>query len=113
ARRQLALAEPLRSRGIVTDRIELSHVRALMQIADGKTFAARRTLKHGLRLLEEYRAALGGIELRATASQLGTELAEAGLRLALASPTATSTNVLEWAELLRANALRFPFERPP
>jgi CHAT domain len=110
ARRQLALAEPLRVRGTVADRIELSHVRALMQIADGKTSAARRTLKRGLRLLEKYRAALGGIELRATASQLGTELAEAGLRLALAS--STPTTVLEWAELLRANALRLPFERP-
>jgi hypothetical protein len=81
-----------------------------LQIADGKTSVAERTLKHGLRLLEDYRAVLGAVELRTTASQLGTELAESGLRLALAS--SRPTKVLEWSELLRANALRLPFERP-
>jgi CHAT domain-containing protein len=110
AQQQLALARRLSTRGTVADRIELSYVRALSQVADGKVTVAPRTLKDGLRLLEEYRAALGAVELRATASQLGTELAEAGLRLALAS--STPTRALEWAELLRANALRLPFDRP-
>src|SRR5262249_40316033 len=40
----------------------------------------RRRRRNGLRLLEEYRAALGAAELRVTASALGVELAEHGLR---------------------------------
>jgi hypothetical protein len=111
AQRQLVLAAPLRRRGTVADRIELSHARALAHVLEGRPPAARRSLKHGLRLLEDYRASLGAMELRATASQLGSELAETGLRLALASDAAAA--VLEWAELLRANALRVAFERPP
>jgi len=65
-----------------------------------------RLLTHGLRLLEGSRAALGAIELRAAVSQLGSELAEEGLRLALES--AQTARVLTWAEHVRANALLLP-----
>jgi tetratricopeptide (TPR) repeat protein len=111
ARTQLRLAMPLLRRGTAADRIELDHVRALLHIARDDRAAANRALKRGLRLLEDHRAALGAVELRATASQIGSELAECGLRLALES--AAPASVLDWAERLRANALRFPFERPP
>jgi CHAT domain-containing protein len=111
AHEQLALALPLRRRGTVADRIELNHARALLHIVNGNSGAASRALKQGLRLLEDYRAALGAVELRATASQMGTELAECGLRLAFES--GRSASVLDWAERLRANALRLPLEKPP
>ena len=55
----------------------------------------------GLRLLDEYRAALGAADLRATASSLGVELARLGLRIALAD-TGTPERVLGWSERLRA-----------
>jgi CHAT domain len=111
ARRQLGLAEGLLKRGTVTDRVELCHATALLAVADGQTTAAERMLQRGLRLLDEYRAALGAAELRATASGIGTELAQAGLRMALGS--GSPGKVLGWAERLHASALRLPAVRPP
>jgi hypothetical protein len=64
-----------------------------------------------VRLLDEYRAALGADELRAAASGIGLELARDALRIAFARERPEA--VLSWAERLRANALRQPFLRPP
>jgi hypothetical protein len=111
ARRQLALAEPLRAGGSVSDRIELCHVRALLRIADGDRLGAERQISRGLGLLDDYRAALGAVELRVAASSIGTELSELGLRLALESRL--PKKILAWAERQRANALRVPPVRPP
>ena len=110
ARRQLELARPLRRRATVADRIELCHTRALLHLADNDRAAAERLLGEGLRLLEEHRAAFGAVELRATASGIGHELAREGLRISLESRKAT--RILAWAERLRANALRLPLVRP-
>jgi tetratricopeptide (TPR) repeat protein len=111
ARQQLELARSLQARAIVTDRIELRHVCALLLIADGGLPAAERELEHGLRLLDEYRAALGAVELRASASGIGSELAHLGLAIAVESRQ--PAKVLKWGERLRANALRLPPVRPP
>jgi hypothetical protein len=111
ARRQLDLAEALLSRGSASDRIELHHARALVACAYGRRPAAVRSLRAGLRLLEDYRAAFGAVELRVTASGVGVELSELGLRFALEEGVPSS--VLEWAEQLRGNALRLPPVRPP
>jgi hypothetical protein len=111
ARREARAAHSLRNSGTVADRVEFWHVEALLRLADGDARGGERALRYGLRLLEEYRAALGAAELRATASALGIELAEHGLRLALAS--GEPTKVLAWAERMRANALRLPPVRPP
>jgi hypothetical protein len=109
ARLLLGEAPPaLDRRGTVVDRIELRHVRALCA---GSRAGAERQLRRGLALLDEHRATLGSVELRATASALGVELARDGLRLALAD--GSPERVLEWAERLRANALRLPAVRPP
>ena len=62
-------------------------------------------MRGGLQLLEGYRAALGASDLRATASEIGVELARLGLRVALDG--ADDDSVLVWAEQLRASALRF------
>jgi CHAT domain len=111
ARKQLELARPLWTRGTAADRIELCHARALLRIAENEPAAAERELERGLRILDEYRSALGAAELRATASGLGSELSLVGLRIALAS--GRPAKILSWAERLRANALRLPAVRPP
>jgi len=111
AQRQLTLAQPLWTRGTVTDRIDLCHARALLALAEGDTAGAERLLERGLGLLDEYQAALGAVELRATASGIGSELSELGLRIALESRE--PPKVMGWAERLRANALRLPPVRPP
>jgi hypothetical protein len=103
---------PLRRRGTVGDRIEYRHVQALIGLADGDTAAAQRAARAGLRLLDEYRAALGAADLRATASSLGVELAQVGLRIALAKP-GKPDQVLAWSERLRGNALRLEPVTPP
>jgi len=111
ARRELAACSALRRRGPVPDRIEARHVEALIRLAEGDDGGAQRAARNGLRLLEDHRAALGASELRATASAIGAELARLGLRIALAdgSPGA----LLEWAEALRASALRLTPVTPP
>jgi CHAT domain-containing protein len=111
ARDQFELARPLRSQGTVADRVELSYVDALLRCATGDVAGAERRLLHGLRLLDQYRAALGALELRATASGLGNELAQRGLALAIESNH--PAKVLAWSERLRANALRLPPVQPP
>src|SRR5207244_12895142 len=68
AREQFELARPLRSRGTVADRVELCYVDALLRCTSGDVAGAERQLLQGLRLLDQYRAALGALELRATAA---------------------------------------------
>jgi CHAT domain-containing protein len=107
---QLVLARPLNGSGTVTDRIELCYVEAILRVADGQAAKAQRFLRHGLQLLDDYRAALGAVELRATATGIGGDLASLGLRLALDSNR--PERVLSWGERLRAAGLRLPAVRP-
>jgi CHAT domain-containing protein len=111
ARAQLALAAPLSRLGMVADRVDLCHADALVRLADGDQRGAERALTRALGLVEAHRAALGAMELRVTASELGREPAELGVRIALASHR--PAKVLTWAERLRGNALRLPPVRPP
>src|SRR5262249_43976332 len=110
ARRELGRAKGLRARGTASDLTDLLYVEALLAIAEGNRSTALRKLERGLGLLDQYRAALGAIELRAAASAIGTELAKSGLRLALES--CDPVTVLAWSERLRASALRLPAVRP-
>jgi hypothetical protein len=110
ARRQLDLAAPLYRTGTVADRIELLHARALLRLAEGRAAEAEGLLERALVLLEDYRAALGAIELRAAASIIGRDVGQTALRLAVASRR--PEKILSWAERLRANALRLPLVRP-
>ncbi|HEX4008710.1 MAG TPA: CHAT domain-containing protein [Solirubrobacteraceae bacterium] len=111
ARRELAGCASLRRRGPVADRIEIHHVEALVAAASGDPRSAQRAARTGLALLEQYRAALGAAELRATASAIGAELARLGLRVAVEAGGAAG--VLAWAERLRASALRTAPVTPP
>jgi tetratricopeptide (TPR) repeat protein len=109
---ELHACAALRRRGTVGDRIEYRHVEALLALAGGDGAAAQRAAHAGLRLLDEYRAALGAADLRATASSLGAELARVGLRIALANP-GKPDRVLAWSERLRASALLLEPVTPP
>src|SRR5262249_2367869 len=110
ARRELSLPRGLRRLGLVNDRIELCHALALLALAEAKPGEAERHLLRGMRMLDEYRAALGAVELRAASSSLGTELARSGLRLAIGS--GRTELILAWSERLRASTLRLPSVRP-
>ena len=106
ARRELAGCSVLLRRGPLADRIEAWHVEALLRLDSGDRAGAQRALRTGLRLLEGYRETLGASDLRATASEIGVELAQLGLRIALAG--ADTDSMLAWADRLRASALRLP-----
>ncbi|MGA2014969.1 MAG: CHAT domain-containing protein, partial [Solirubrobacteraceae bacterium] len=110
-RRELAACSALRRRGPVADRIEAWHVEALVRLARDDPAGAQRAARAGLALLEDYRAALGASDLRATASEIGVELSRLGVRVALASPD--DRLLLAWAERLRASALRSAPVTPP
>ncbi len=111
ARRELAGCSVLLRRGPVADRIEAWHVEALLRLQLGDRAGGERALRTGLRLLEGYRETLGASDLRATASEIGVELARLGLRIALAS--ANPDSMLAWADRLRGSALRLPPVTPP
>ena len=111
ARRQLELARPLARTGTVADRVELSHARAILRASAGDRAGAQRRLAEGMKLLDDYRAALGAFELRATASGIGSELSATGLRIAVES--GVPSKILRWAERLRGNAMLLPLVRPP
>jgi CHAT domain len=111
ARRQLELAQSVRRTGTVVDRIELSYTNALLHLAERDEIGANRLLLDGLRLVEDYRAALGEMELRASVAGIGIELARQGLAIALESRR--PSRILVWAERLRAGSLQLPLVRAP
>lgn len=111
ARRTLARARRSRSRGPVQLRSRAWYAEALLRLADGNRRGAMSAIRAGMRVLDEYRAALGATELRAQASGHGAELACLGLRLAIEDGKADA--VLCWAERWRAGALRLRPARPP
>jgi CHAT domain-containing protein len=111
ARRALADCTALRRRGPVSDRVDAWHVEALLRHSAGDDAGAQRAARSALRLLDAYRAALGASDLRAGASSIGSELARLGLRIALSGDD--PRRMLEWAEMLRASALRLPPVTPP
>jgi CHAT domain len=111
ARREFAACSLLLRRGPAADRIEAWYVEALLRLNRGNRAGAQRALRTGLGLLEGYRETLGASDLRATASEIGVELAELGLRVALGGTDTGS--MLAWADRLRASALRLPPVTPP
>jgi hypothetical protein len=111
ARRELAACKPLRRYGEVADRVHAWHVEALVRLAEDDPAGAQRALLAGLRLVDDHRATLGASDLRATASELGVELARLGLRIALERDAPNV--VLAWSERLRASALLLEPVTPP
>ncbi len=110
ARKALALVR-VSAREPVDLRVRAKHASALLSVADGDRRQAYAALRSGVRLLHEYRAALGATELRAQVSGKAEELARLGLRLALED--ADPRRALAWSEEWRAAALRLRPLRPP
>ncbi|MGH9119048.1 MAG: CHAT domain-containing protein [Acidimicrobiales bacterium] len=104
ARPELEGAARLRGASPAPVRIRAWHAVALLRLLDGDRRGARSALRTGLRIVDAHRATLGATELRARAGGHGTELANLGLRLALADGSAT--DVLTWSERFRAGALQ-------
>ena len=87
-------------------RVRAKHASALLALADGKRPRAYAALRAGVRLLDDYRVALGATELRAHVGEQAEELAALGLRLALED--ADPARVLAWLEECRAGSLGPP-----
>ncbi|MEX2250845.1 MAG: CHAT domain-containing protein [Acidimicrobiia bacterium] len=77
---------------------------ALVRQATGNTAGADAAARAGMRLLDEYQAALGATDIRTGVERHGAELGELGLRLALNS--SNPRRVFAWMERSRARALR-------
>ena len=85
--------------------------RAELAEREGRTGAALAQLRAGLAMVQARRGQLGSIDLRTGTGALGTELAAAGLRLALDRKSAPL--VFAWLERSRAQAFRARPVRPP
>ena len=92
-------------------RVRAKHAGALLALADGSRPKAYAALRSGVRLLNEYRVALGATELRAQVGGQAEELTALGLRLALED--ADPRRVLAWLEEGRVGALGLRPVRPP
>jgi len=86
---------------------------ALAELAreEGRTGPALSQLRAGLAMVHARRGRLGSLDLQTGAAALGTELADAGLRLAL--DRASAPLVFAWLERSRAQAFRVRPVRPP
>jgi tetratricopeptide (TPR) repeat protein len=111
ARGELLQATGARRRGPADLRSRAWHAEALARLAGGDRRGAESALRAGMRVLDRFRAALGGTELRAYASAHAADLARLGLRLALQDGSAR--RVLAWAERWRAGSLALRPVRPP
>ena len=79
--------------------------------AEGRAGRALAQLRAGLAMVHARRGRLGSLDLQTGAAALGTELADAGLRLAL--DRASASLVFAWLERSRAQAFRVRPVRPP
>jgi hypothetical protein len=110
AHREVELSRPLLARATVADRIGYRYAAATVRLATGDRAGAERLLAASMRLLDDYRGGLGGLELRETSAAIGSDAAQLGLRLAVES--ARASRILVWSERVRAGALRLPPVRP-
>jgi len=92
--------------GPVEMRIQRSMTVARLRIAKGDKRGASAAILSGLRLLDQYQAALGATELRMGIERQGWELIEMGLDLAV--DAGRPRRVLDWLDRSRAQSLRYP-----
>jgi CHAT domain-containing protein len=85
--------------------------RAELAEREGRPGAALAELRAGLAMVQARRGRFGSIDLRTGTAALGSELAAAGLRLALERKSAPL--VFAWLERSRAQAFRVRPVRPP
>jgi CHAT domain-containing protein len=111
ARRRIAV---VRRRG-ATAPLDVSLLRRLARAElaerEGRAGAALTELRAGLAMVQARRGRLGSVDLQTGAGALGSDLAAAGLRLALVRGSASL--VFAWLERSRAQAFRVRPVRPP
>ena len=90
--------------GPVEIRLQSWLATALFRLANGHSAGADAAARAGMRLLDDYQAALGATDIRTGVERHGAELGELGLRLALESKQ--PRRVFAWMERTRARALR-------
>ena len=100
---QLELVSGARLRGPAAHRARGWYAAALLRQEQGDRPGALRAAASGLRIIDEYCNTIAATDLRASISGLGVDLAQLGLRDALAHGSARQ--VLEWAERGRARQL--------
>src|SRR5262245_10667515 len=110
-RQQLQQASRHRRRGPVLFRARAWYCEALARRASGNRRGAAIAIRTAVRILDEHRAGLGAIDLRAYASGHRAEATALGLRMAIEDGRAA--RVLEWAEQSRASHLLLRPVRPP
>jgi tetratricopeptide (TPR) repeat protein len=110
ARGDLAPVIRARRRRSALQRMQAWHATALVCLTEGDMAGGRRALVAGMRVLERHQAVLGATELRASAAAHGADVADLGVRLALAAGDPKA--VIRWAERWRATALRLTPVRP-
>ena len=104
AKRLYAQISADRFSGLSSLRILAWEAESELRLLDGDRGGAGRAVTQGLKVLAEFAGTLGATDLRAGAASLGTNLAEAGLRLSLEGGSARS--LLVRAEQWRAASLR-------
>ena len=92
--------------GPVEMRIQKSQALAALRRAKGDERGASAAILSGLRVLDQYQAALGATELRMGIERQGWELTAMGLDIALDSRR--PRRVLDWLDRSRARSLRYP-----
>ncbi len=91
-------------RGSVESRLQSWRARALIRESAGDRKAADAAAHAGMRLLDDYQAALGATDIRSGVERHGAALGELGFRLAIDSRK--PRRVFAWMERTRARALR-------
>jgi tetratricopeptide (TPR) repeat protein len=111
ARASLVEAAAARRRGPATLRVRAWHAEAMLRAARGDTSGAFAALRSGLRVVEDHRDSLGATELKVRSRAVGSDIAELGVSLALA--TGDAGQVFDWIERWRASVLSPDRLRPP
>ncbi len=111
AERFLRAAARSRTNGTATVRARAWYATAVLHRAHDDDAGARRAVRRGLRILDDYAAVLGATDIRAHVATHRNELSVLGARIAIEHGSAR--DVLAWAELGRASHLARPPGRPP
>jgi CHAT domain-containing protein/tetratricopeptide (TPR) repeat protein len=110
AERELVAIGPPRRSVRLDTRLLWRLTRAEVATATGRPAEASRQLGTGLSELQRYRSQLGCLDLQTGAAVHGSDLADAGLRAALAD--GSTREVYRWSERARAQAMLLPPVRP-
>jgi hypothetical protein len=87
------------------------HAEAVLRRSRDDRFGCEAALRAGLRVVDEYRAALGASDFRASVTKSAEGLARVGLDLALEAGSAK--DVVKWVERYRAASVDLPPVLPP